>query len=48
MVESGVTTSTVGMPKLPLFTSLIEIDEGSEYTIGYEVKSSRKIKDVNV
>ena len=46
--ESNATTSTVGMPKLPLFTSLIEIDKGTEYSIEYEIKSSHKIKDVNI
>ena len=48
IVGSSATTSDVGMPKLPLFTSLIEIDKGSEYTIEYEVKSSQKIKDVKI
>ena len=36
------------MPKLPLFTSLIEIDKGSEYSIEYEIKNSHKIKNVNI
>ncbi len=46
--ESNATTSTLGMPKLPLFTSLIEIDKGIEYSIEYEIKSSHKIKNVNI
>ena len=48
IVESSATTSTVGMPKLPLFTSLIEIDRRSEYTIEYKVKNSQRIKDVKI
>jgi len=48
IAESSATTSIVGLPKLPLFTSLIEIERGSEYTINYEVKKSQKIKNVNI
>ena len=42
------TTSIIGMPKLPLFTSLIEINKGAEYIIEYKVKSSYTIKDIKI
>ena len=42
------TTTEIGMPKLPLFTSMVKVSQGDEYTLEYEVKSSRKIKDVKI
>ena len=40
--KSKGSTSEIGMPKLPLFTSMIKVFKGDEYTIEYEIKSSRK------
>ena len=41
-------TTEIGMPELPLFTSMIKVSLGDEYAVEYEVKSSRKIKDVKI
>ena len=45
---SNGSTGTIGMPELPLFTSMIEIDKGVEYTINYEVKSSYIVEDIKI
>ena len=41
-------TEAIGMPKLPLFTSLIEIEEGIEYIIDYDIKESEKIENIKI
>jgi len=46
--KSKGSTSEIGMPKLPLFSSIIQMDRENDYTVEYEVKSSRKIKDIMV
>ena len=45
---SNGSTGTIGMPELPLFTSMIQIDKGVEYTINYEVKSSYIVEDIKI
>ena len=46
--KSKGSTSEIGMPKLPHFSSIIQMDRENDYTVEYEVKSSRKIKDIMV
>ena len=41
-------TTIVGMPKLPMYSSMIMLDPTKEYEISYEVKSSRIIDNIKV
>ena len=45
--SKGATTD-IGMPELPIFTSMIQVGHGDQYTIDYKIKSSRKIKNVKI
>ena len=46
--KSKGATTDIGMPELPVFTSMIQVKKGDEYAVEYEVKSSRKIKNVKI
>ena len=41
-------TSIIGMPKLPLYSTSVILDPTKDYSISYEVLSSRIINDVNI
>ena len=41
-------TSIVGMPKLPMYSTMVMLNPEKEYQISYNVKSSRILNDIKV
>ena len=41
-------TSVIGMPKLPMYSTMVMLNPEKEYQISYNVKSSRIINDIKV
>jgi hypothetical protein len=48
VTNSKGSTSELGMPKLPQFSSLIEIDRQYEYTVQYNVTKSQKARNIKI
>ena len=45
--KSNSEISTIGMPKIPSYTSMLMLDPTKEYSVSYEVQSSYIIENVD-
>ncbi len=48
LTKTKGSTTELGMPKLPQFSALIEIDGDYTYNVEYNILSSQKIKDIKI